>query len=179
MTNIAIRASSVNGGIYFQNMSGTGTYAFMNTTGTSITGTLTTSGQIVPATTTDIIQAAGPMNNSIMIQGNSSHTGLAFHAMGYFGANFGMASDGNFYMGGWSHGAGTVYQFFTTRVAVVTSGRAIFAGDASGTTAMTDTVANSFHTGFQYNTGFFITAFRCRYVQGLSGGAWFTYNFAS
>jgi hypothetical protein len=52
--------------------------------------------------------------SSVMVQGPPYPT-IAFHCQGYFGANFGMNTDGNFYMGGWSHGEGVAYRFWTTR----------------------------------------------------------------
>jgi hypothetical protein len=52
--------------------------------------------------------------SSVMVQGPPYPT-IAFHCQGYFGANFGMNTDGNFYMGGWSHGEGVAYKFWTTR----------------------------------------------------------------
>jgi hypothetical protein len=52
--------------------------------------------------------------SSVMLQGPPYPT-MAFHCAGYFACNFGMATDGQFYMGGWSHGEGIAYRFFTTR----------------------------------------------------------------
>jgi hypothetical protein len=73
------------------------------------------------------------------IYGAGSYPTIAFHAPNYFGANFGMNTDGNFYMGGWSFGGGAAYKFWTTRdygnnpVYCVVNNRLIYAGDQDRT----------------------------------------------
>lgn len=57
--------------------------------------------------------SAAPSN--VQIYGSNAYPTVSFHAPGYFAANFGMNVDGNFYMGGWSHGEGVAYKFWTTR----------------------------------------------------------------
>jgi len=75
--------------------------------------------------------ASGAPSN-LFINGDNAYPTLAFHAAGYFGANFGMNLDGNFYMGGWSHGEGVAYKFWTTRdfaaSSMVVGGRLVYAG---------------------------------------------------
>jgi len=52
----------------------------------------------------------------LQVYGNSgyNHAYMEFHRPG-FATNFGMDENGNFRMGGWSHGGGNWYQFWTTR----------------------------------------------------------------
>jgi len=73
-------------------------------------GTMT--GKITTATDTANISSGGG-HNALEVYG-SGQPSISFHIPAVFGANFGMASDGNFYMGGWSHGA-AAYKFWTTR----------------------------------------------------------------
>jgi len=67
--------------------------------------------------------------SSVQIQGPPYPT-VAYHCAGYFGANVGMSTDGQFYMGGWSHGAGVYYRFLTTREGEpLTQTRLVYVGD--------------------------------------------------
>jgi hypothetical protein len=67
--------------------------------------------------------------SSVQIQGPPYPT-LAFHCAGYFGANLGMSTDGQFYMGGWSHGGGIYYRILTTREGEpLTQTRLVYVGD--------------------------------------------------
>jgi len=67
--------------------------------------------------------------SSVQIQGPPYPT-LAFHCAGYFGANLGMSTDGQFYMGGWSHGGGVYYRILTTREGEpLTQTRLVYVGD--------------------------------------------------
>ena len=72
----------------------------------------TMGGNLTTAVSGDIGQAGAVP--SLQVMGSSTNSGIAFHCPGSFGANFGMRNDGNFYMGGWSHG-GSVFKFWTTR----------------------------------------------------------------
>lgn len=80
----------------------------VNKAGDTMTGPLTTAGSGYVSTTSAL--------NSIQVMSTYPDTNAAmtFHVQGMFGANFGLANDGNFYMGGWSHG-GVAYKFHTTR----------------------------------------------------------------
>ena len=70
---------------------------------------------------------ASPSPSNFLVQGGAPT--IAFHYPGYFGANFGMNSDGNFYTGGWSHG-GAYYLFYSSRMgSMVTSHRMVYVGD--------------------------------------------------
>jgi hypothetical protein len=74
----------------------------------------------------------GGGQGNFLIQGvaGSPYPTISFHCPGYFGANFGMGTDGNFYMGGWSFGEGAAYKFITTRDGTpVTSHRMVYVGD--------------------------------------------------
>ena len=59
--------------------------------------------------------ADGNFSNSLIVTNNqSSNAYQTFYVSGVFGANFGLANDGNFYMGGISHGS-VAHKFWTTR----------------------------------------------------------------
>jgi len=74
--------------------------------------TLNMNGNITTAPSGNITQP-GPAP-SIQVYGNINYTCLSFHCPGAFGSNFGMANDGNFYFGGWSHGA-VLYKLWSGR----------------------------------------------------------------
>jgi len=82
-------------------------YTPVNRSGDTMWGQLATpvSGSIV----------TGGSVPTIMVQGGGNDWAcMSFLSQGVFGANFGMHPNGNFYVGGWSHG-GNAYQFWTTR----------------------------------------------------------------
>jgi hypothetical protein len=57
----------------------------------------------------------GSGSNSLLVQNNQSNNAfMSFLVTNQFHANFGLANDGNFYMGGVSHGSNS-YRFWTTR----------------------------------------------------------------
>ena len=51
---------------------------------------------------------------TLMMQSTTGNASISFQTVS-FGANFGLNVDGNFYMGGQSHGNGARYKFWTTR----------------------------------------------------------------
>ena len=69
-------------------------------------------GQLTSANSAIIAQAGGA--NSFEVRSDLTNACMSFHCTGAFATNFGMATDGQFYMGGWSHGA-VAYRFWTTR----------------------------------------------------------------
>ncbi len=81
--------------------------------------------------------SGGAASNSLLIQNNQSNNAFAtFLVTNQFEANFGLSSDGNFYMGGVSHGA-NAYRFWTTRdfnVPPVSNGRWVDLGSYFSTT---------------------------------------------
>jgi len=112
---------------------------------------------------------------------------ISFLANNAFGGNFGMATDGNLYLGGWSHGANT-YRLWTTKdfnyapanvTSVVTSIRMALAGDANypQSASVGESFAGSSVTGIAWG-GTVYTAMqiilRHRYVQILVNGSWLT-----
>jgi hypothetical protein len=113
---------------------------------------------------------------------------MSFLSQNVFGANFGMNPNGNFYMGGWSHGA-NIYQFWTSRdfaapnlAPYVSNGRLAYAGDViTGTywNGIAEPYGGAVITGFQANssTPGGISNFRLRYMQLLTTG-WFTTGYA-
>jgi hypothetical protein len=59
----------------------------------------------------NIVQAGG---GSFMVQTKGGEAFMTFHIPGQFATNFGMATNGNFYIGGWSLGM-TSFQIWTSR----------------------------------------------------------------
>jgi hypothetical protein len=78
--------------------------------GDTLTGLITTkgSGPIVP-------NAANTGSLMVIGDGSTPQAGMTFHIPTVFATNFGLKNDGNFYMGGWSHGTSTSYKFWSTR----------------------------------------------------------------
>lgn len=105
---------------------------------------------------------------------------ISFLAGSTFGANFGMATDGNFYMGGWSHGA-VAHKFWTTRDFAsfpVLNGRLVLAHANYGVvknTGLFEPFAGAVATGFQYIEE--VIGIRFRYMQLLTTD-WFTVGYA-
>jgi hypothetical protein len=81
----------------------------VNRAGDTMTGLLTSAGS-----GTQIGQATNATSINVMNSPGSGHAFMTFSASGYFAGNFGIANDGNFYMGGLNFGA-TTYKFWTTR----------------------------------------------------------------
>lgn len=75
--------------------------------GDSMTGMLTTN------TDTQNI-ASGGGHNTIQVFASGGQAAITFHNSGAFATNFGMDNGGNFYFGGWSHGA-VAYRLWSTR----------------------------------------------------------------
>lgn len=115
----------------------------------------------------------------------SQVAGMTFHAENIFASNFGMKSDGNFYMGGFSHGAGNEFKFWTTRevpTAPILGVRLQLAGNvnfgAGGAGVMYEPFAGGVITGWQYvvdgGGSNVVSQFRVRYLQYQTAAGWFT-----
>jgi hypothetical protein len=123
---------------------------------------------------------------SIEVRGNNCDAYMTFHRSGYFACNFGMSSDWNFWMGGWSYGAGVAYRFWSTRDfggLPVTDSRLAFCTD----------LAHGSYSGLQENwggavisgssgyngqgLGSYTIVIRYRYLQLLTNG-WYTVGYA-
>ena len=140
----------------------------------------TMSGTIVTAASGNIGQAGSAP--SIQVYGTSANSCLSFHCPGAFGANFGLANDGNFYMGGWSHG-GATYKFWTTRdfgsfPVYVSNGRLAMAADYGVTwdSVLREPYLGAVVTGnaaWAPGGQYVITTFRYRWMQ-LYSTSWFT-----
>jgi hypothetical protein len=122
---------------------------------------------------------------------------MTFHRPGAFACNFGLSSDGNFYMGGWSYGNGTQYKFWTTRdftslpaptpppnlAPYVNNARLVHAGDPGGPiNTMYEPYGGAVITGIQFNvfpSDYRVGAVvgRYRYLQFLTTG-WWTIGYA-
>ena len=127
-----------------------------------------------------LTQGGGAM--SIEIQSAGGHDAcLTFHRPGAFACNFGLASDHNFWYGGWSFGGGVAYRFWTTRDFggfPISNERLVHAGDYTHATnsGMIEPWASimSGSSGQQTN-GSLVK--RYRYWQVLTTG-WWTVGFA-
>ena len=124
----------------------------------------------------------------IALSGEGNTASMSFHIPSVFGANFGMNAVGDFYMGGWSHGA-TAYKFWTTKDFAalpsggVTNARLAYAGDVAASTGPQSSpyepYAGGVLTGWQWAivSTATVTAFRIRYMQ-LYTTSWFTIGYA-
>jgi hypothetical protein len=161
-----------------------GTVKYMQLTGSNLNiynmvvspnaGLTMTGGQILPVYNATGI-AAGAGNAGLEVRSSGSNDAwVSFHRTGVFATNFGLSSDHNLWLGGWSFGA-VAYKVLTTREvgAVVSSFRTVYAGDFEhvyqngmqepyGSTAAV--------SGCQQGNG--IATFRYRYHQMLQNGAW-------
>jgi hypothetical protein len=152
-------------------------------------GTLT--GALVTAVGGNIASAS--LAGTLQIMGGAN-AAIGFYAPGYFAANFGLGSDGNFYMGGSSHGASTSYKFWTTRDFAVAPGanlvsnvRLVYAGDVGtgsmgGPGSMKEPYAGAVMTGFDIiiepGPAWVVPVmFRWRYLQMYTNG-WYTVGYA-
>ena len=145
--------------------------------GDSMTGKLYTADSGPP------IGSAGGMN-SLEIRGGQP--GISFHSPGVFATNFGMSTDGNFYMGGWSHGL-TAYKFWTTRdfaalpvaptlpANIVTGVRLAMAADYAHTAVgVTEPYPGAVATGGSPTVSGAYYYSRYRWLQVFVNGGWST-----
>ena len=144
----------------------------------------TMTGQLTSAPSQSV--GYGGPAGSFLVSSATSNAAMSFLVPG-FGANFGLASDGNFYMGGWSHGA-TAYKFWTTRdftvthpPNTVTDGRLLYAGTAqfpfnsTWTEPYAGAVATGFYTIFGGNQ-FVVQQCKWRFMQ-LFSTIWYTVGY--
>jgi hypothetical protein len=102
---------------------------FLPLTGGTLTGPLALANSAA-------IGTQGPAGQMIVNSVGNVDACVTFVRNGYFGVNFGISSDNNFYYGGWSFG-GAAFRFWTTRdfasvpntSACVTNARLVIAGD--------------------------------------------------
>jgi hypothetical protein len=81
-------------------------------------GDTMTGGLVLNAGVTAYVSGAVGQAGSSVVQLQSAagnDTIMSFHRAGSFACNFGLGAGNNFYMGGWSFGTGTAYQFWTQR----------------------------------------------------------------
>lgn len=91
------------------------------------------SGCLVTAPSGNFGTAASANSIQVVSTGGVSDAIMSFHKPGSYAVHFGLASDNNFYYGGWSLG-GTVYRFWTTKDfagAPVNNARLVHLGDYS------------------------------------------------
>jgi hypothetical protein len=124
--------------------------------------------------------------SSFIVNAYSGQAMLTFHNSGAFGTNFGMSSDGNFYMGGWSHGTNVAYKFWTTRdfAGVPTTGgvtgvRLAMAADYAHTAiGVTEPYGGAVVTGGSPVVSGSYYYSRYRWLQTLVNGGWATVGLA-
>jgi hypothetical protein len=148
-------------------------------TGGVMTGKLTTANGVGIAT----VGSSG----TIDVRSLTTNAAMFFTHAG-FNANFGLAGDGNFYMGGGAHGAANLYKFWTTRDFAsapndVDDGRLTFAGDVSTNTgtsgSMIEPYTGAVATGWAwsvFDNSISLTKIRMRYLQ-LHSTDWFTVGY--
>lgn len=150
----------------------------VNRAGDGMTGLLTTVGSAGT-----INQATG--SNALMVYGagGGNEAFMTFHRPGVFAVNFGLASDNNFYYGGWSAGA-TSYVIWTSALCgyPVSNARLAYAGDVingpSYPAPVNEPYGGAAMTGMGgLNTGDSTIISRFRYMQLLTSG-WFTIGYA-
>lgn len=164
---------------YVDSQVGANTSGKVNRSGDTMTGNLASAGS-------NAINYGGSAG-SFEVRSATTHAAMSFWSQGAgFAANFGLAGDGNFYMGGWSHG-GALYKFWTTRDFTglpsggATNFRVVYVADfaisASGT--MEEPFNGAFMTGVKnFGGGFGITEFRFRQLQVYIGGTWYSVGYA-
>jgi len=117
---------------------------------------------------------------SFEVRSASGNAAMAFHCVGAFGGNFGMATNGNFYMGGWSHGA-VAHQIWTSRdfVNPLTSFRFVYVGDHfhQNLVPMADPFGPYAAVTGCATDGQSITN-RYRQAQMFAAGAWYVIGYA-
>jgi len=125
------------------------------------------SGGINGGSTANSFQVTCPANN---------HAFGTFHVLGQFATNFGLANDGNFYMGGISHG-GALHRFWTTRDfngVPVTNVRLAFAGDFVIVANQSPReVSGAVMSGISIGSPTVFLTARYRYLQAFTT-SWFT-----
>ena len=114
------------------------------------------------------------------------HSFISFHIAGQFATHFGLAPDGNFYMGGWSHPS-VSYRFWTTRDfasvpaigTFVANGRLAFAADYVHYyyVGFNEPYAGAVVTGMSPTDASGNATARYRYLQLYTTG-WFTVGYA-
>jgi hypothetical protein len=85
-------------------------YQPLNKAGDSLTGLLSTVGS-----SPGINSGNGSQALMVYGAGGGNEAFMTFHRPGMFACNFGLAQDGNLYIGGWSLGAGVQYKIWTTK----------------------------------------------------------------
>jgi hypothetical protein len=144
--------------------------------GDTMTGTLVSADS---GTVTQLPLAASLQVTSVS---NPTQAAMAFHIPGVFGANFGLAQDGNFYMGGVSHGA-VGFKFWTSRdtaYAPISNVRLAMAADrvwAAGA-ALVEPYAGAIVATVWLGAGAAQIGARYRYLQVSSDGTnWYTVGY--
>ena len=141
----------------------------------------TLTGQLTTATATQDI-SGGSVMGTLMVMGHEP--GITFHSPGVFAGNFGMATSGDFYCGGYSFGAGQAFVFWTSKnLTPIKDGRLALAGNNN--IPIVGAVYEPFNgavvTGLQRDTGAAggpVNVARWRYLQLLTPGGWYTVGYA-
>ena len=146
--------------------------------GDTMTGTLQTAGSNAT------IAGGGGSTALWCMSTGSTDAYMSFHRPGVYAVNFGLASDNNFYYGGWSVGAGSQYVFWTSALCgyPASNARFVYAGDVINYLSYPPPVNEPYGgaamtgiSGPSTNDGSIISRFR--YLQLYTSG-WFTLGYA-
>jgi hypothetical protein len=116
---------------------------------------------------------------SFEVKGSGSNAAMTFHIPSVFASNFGLANDGNFWFGGYSHGA-TAYRLWSTRdfgSQPVVNMRMAFAADRvyGNGAPLDEPYGGAVLTGVSGPAAFAGgTTYRYRYMQFQVGASWLT-----
>jgi len=201
-SNVAIRTFGANG-IYMQAAGGGANYAVISNGSATFNGTLSAASTITAPSLTinsgavTLFQGGGVIGQgsggTVMVQsaGGGNQAFITFHNAGAFAGNFGLGSDGNMYMGGWSWGAGNAYRFWTTKdfaalpaaptapsLGAVSNAQWVLAGTQSSQSgSVIEPYTGAAVTGFAGQAGDFnIFMLKFRYLQLYTSG-WFTVGY--
>jgi hypothetical protein len=159
----------------------------------TISGTLTTSNATFNANGSILFNGnagtiAGAAGTNVMFQGAGGgyEAYMTFHRPGAFACNFGLGTDANFWMGGWSFGGGVAYRFWTTRDFTgvpttngVTGIRLAMAADYAHTAVgVTEPYGGAVVTGGSPIVSGSYYYSRYRWLQALVNGGWGTVGLA-
>jgi len=186
-TNVANAKLPLAGGTVTGNLGVTGN---LNVNGVTNTGSFqVNSGQSTFLQAPGQIAQAGQGSTMVQSAGGGNQAFITFHDAGQFACNFGLSGNGNFYMGGWSHGTNVAYQFWTTRdftalpvmpTGYITGMRLAYIGDVQivSSALMTEPYSGSVVSGATGVDIYNNITLRYRQVQVLINGGWAAIGYA-
>jgi hypothetical protein len=179
---ITVNGATVNGALAATGNISAGSFSTtgnMNVSGAGLFGSLTASGAFA-ANGTSFHNGTGSITGAsslaTLFQSTAGDCGMSFVIPGTFGSNFGMGLDGNFYIGGQTHGA-VAYKLwsqkdFSTPVTSVRMGSAVDISHSQGV-ALSEAGAGYVVTGCATFSGTSTETLRYRPIQMFTT-SWFT-----